>query len=91
MLHEHGISLYSGELKENQPSLLEFDSNYDVVFVDGTGHMNICSQLLLDVYLRVKSESEKAVKLLDNANINGFQALFMNPMPFYRQCDHIVQ
>ncbi|XP_026480790.1 nucleolar protein 6-like [Ctenocephalides felis] len=26
MLHEHGISLYSGELKENQPSLLEFDS-----------------------------------------------------------------
>ncbi|XP_063215602.1 nucleolar protein 6 isoform X2 [Bacillus rossius redtenbacheri] len=86
--NEDGISL--AEPSEHLPSLSTFHQHFDVVFVDVTGYCNVCADMSLATYLRVKRESELAVKCLDTPDINSFHVLFMTTMPFYRQFDHIV-
>ncbi|XP_069697257.1 nucleolar protein 6 isoform X2 [Periplaneta americana] len=74
-----------------QPEVPDLHQYFEVVFVDVTGHHNYCAHMSKETFFWVKRESELAVKCLDNPNINSFQALFMTPMPFYRQFDHIIR
>lgn len=37
----------------SQPSLPDFRSAYDVVFIDPSGYLNLCASMSKDMYLRV--------------------------------------
>lgn len=74
-----GITLYDNNKKNNStvetvpssaapPELKEYHKYYDLVFIDVTGYYNICSKLSIDIYLRVRFESEHALKIL---NLSG--------------------
>ncbi|CAG2059589.1 unnamed protein product, partial [Timema podura] len=73
------------------PPVSAFHQYFEVVFVDSTGYCNLCANMSKETYERVKREADLAVKCLDNPNINSFQVLFMTPVPFYRQYDHIIR
>lgn len=85
-----GVTLCSSELVPNQPTLDQFHEHFELVFIDVTGFTNICANLPLEMYLRVKLESQIAINFLDDKKINSFQCLFMTKMPFYLQYDQIL-
>lgn len=88
-----GISLcttHSGD--KNQPTLDQMSQYYEVVMIDSTGFLNLCSNLSIDVYNRLKDHCSRAIELLDNKQINSFQCLFMmTEYPIYMQCDQIFR
>ncbi|KAG8276705.1 Nucleolar protein 6 [Homalodisca vitripennis] len=88
---KEGLTMCSTKHEENTPSLQDFHSHFDVVFVDTTGHCNLAAGIHRLTYQRVKQEAQLAVECLDNQDMNSFQALFMTPMPFLRQFDHIIR
>lgn len=85
------ISLYESKFRTTQPDPEMFHQYFDVVFIDSTGYYNICSNLSLDVYRRVKSDSALALKLLNNEQVNSFRCLFGTKIPLYTQVDHIIR
>lgn len=87
---KEGITLCSFIWDANRPSLQDFHDHFDVVFVDSTGYMNICSNLSLDLYYRIKDESARAIKCLDNKKADSFHHLFMQKLPPYLQYDQIL-
>lgn len=60
------------------------------MFVDSTGFYNICSNVSLDVYTRIRQESENALKILNDEHVNSFRCLFVSKVPIYLQLDHII-
>ncbi|KAG8240268.1 hypothetical protein J437_LFUL015338 [Ladona fulva] len=85
-----GISLAEALKNKEWIPLDNFHQQFEVVFVDATGFYNLCATMSKSTFLRVKHESQLAVKCLDNPNLNSFQALFMTKVQFYQQFDHII-
>lgn len=85
------VSIYESKFRTTQPDPEIFHQYFDVVFIDSTGYYNICANLSLDVYLRVRNDSATALKLLNNEHVNSFRFLFATKMPLYTQVDHIIQ
>ncbi|XP_055850097.1 nucleolar protein 6 [Episyrphus balteatus] len=86
-----GITLCNDFSAPNQPTLEQFSTYFDVVFVDVTGFCNICANLSVDVYRRVKGEAKRTVDILNNTKINSFPLIFMTSCPIYTQYDHILK
>lgn len=82
-----GISLNP----EPPNSMDTFHHHFDVVFLDVTGYLNLAANVPLDVYLRVRDESSKALVYLTTATIGNFRHLFTNQRPTFLQYDHIVK
>ncbi|XP_054288165.1 nucleolar protein 6-like [Macrosteles quadrilineatus] len=87
---KEGYTMSSTKKEETAPKLQEFHEHFDVVFVDATGYCNLAASVNRLTYLRIRQEAKLAVDCLDNPNMNSFQALFMTPMPFLRQFDHVL-
>jgi hypothetical protein len=87
-----GISLanHTSTDDANLKPIEHFHKYYDVVFLDVTGYTNICANLSVDLYRKVRSESVYAIKCLDNTQINCFQALFLQKYTISLQYDHIL-
>lgn len=85
------ISIYESKFRTTQPDPEIFHQYFDVVFIDSTGYYNICANLSLDVYLRVRNDSAMALKLLNNEHVNSFRFLFATKMELYTQVDHIIR
>uniref|UniRef100_A0A336KUH3 Nucleolar protein 6 n=1 Tax=Culicoides sonorensis TaxID=179676 RepID=A0A336KUH3_CULSO len=75
---------------QKRPNLSEFHENFDLVFLDCTGFLNVCANMSLDLYERVKSESARAIQCLDSKSVDSFQYLFMRKLPPYLQYDQIL-
>lgn len=71
-------------------ALEQFHQHYDVVMVDVSGYLNLCAQLPLDVYLRVREESSRALGFLSTATLTNFRHLFAGRRPAFQQYDHVV-
>lgn len=82
-----GISLANAQTKVD---LQLFHQHFDVVFIDCSGYYNLCSSIGLDMFMRVKYESRRAIEILDDMRNNSFRCLFMTKMPFYNQYDHLI-
>lgn len=82
--------MYESKFRTTQPEPEIFHQYFDVVFIDSTGFYNICANLSLDVYRRVRNDSALALKLLNNEHVNSFRFLFATKMPLYTQADHII-
>lgn len=85
------ISMYESKFRTTQPEAEIFHQFFDVVFIDPTGYYNICADLSLDIYRRVRSESTVALQLLNNEHVNGFRYLFGTKMPLFTQVDHLAR
>lgn len=83
--------MYESKFRTTQPEPEIFHQYFDVVLIDPTGYYNICANISLDVYRRVKSDSVLALKLLNNEHVNSFRCLFGTKIPLYTQVDHIVR
>lgn len=89
--HEDG---HGGSLAP-QPAaeLATFHRHYDVVLLDVSGYLNLCAGVPLDVYLRVREESQRALRFVaEEATLATFRLLFASGgRPVWQQYDHVIQ
>ncbi|XP_044017229.1 nucleolar protein 6-like [Aphidius gifuensis] len=84
----NGISLAnSDEIKHKIIFYHQFD---DCVFIDSTGNHNIAQSLTKMNYEWIKNQAKLAIECLDNNVINNFHVLFMTPVKFYINYDHLL-
>lgn len=88
----NGISMWKPSVQPTPPILEEFHKYFDVIFLDSSGFFNITYNLDIEVYKRIRYESQNAIKFLNNykEGSNAFNWLFMTKMPYYQQYDHII-
>lgn len=67
----------------------EFHEYHKVVFIDCTGHYNLCYGMHSSTFKQIKHEAQRALNALDDPSINSFQVLFMTSVPFYRSFDQL--
>ncbi|XP_014661401.1 PREDICTED: nucleolar protein 6-like [Priapulus caudatus] len=70
-------------------NLCEFHDAYDVVFLDTSGCINLCANVDVVTYDRVKHEARLSIDHLNDCSVDGFEALFMRKMAFTQKFDHI--
>ncbi|CAH3109711.1 unnamed protein product [Porites lobata] len=74
----------------NLPSMEDFDSAYDVVFIDPSGYLNLCAAMSAAQYQRLQHEARLSMEFLDNRFLDGFEVLFMKPVPFTQTFDQFL-
>ncbi|XP_076015910.1 nucleolar protein 6 isoform X2 [Genypterus blacodes] len=73
------------------PSLAEFHSAFQVVFVDPSGHLNMCADMTACTYKQVQHEASLSMQFWDDPTVDGFHGLLMTPKPMIRTSDHVFQ
>lgn len=86
----NGISLCSSS-DPSLPALADFHQAFPVVFLDPSGHLNLCADVTASTYRQVQHEAQLSMALLDSRADDGFQLLLMTPKPMIRAFDHILQ
>ncbi|KAJ8006168.1 hypothetical protein DPEC_G00125440 [Dallia pectoralis] len=89
-LTENGISL-AKDPDSTAPSLAEFHSVFQVVFVDPSGHLNMCADMTASTYKWVQHEAVLSLQFWDDPTVDGFHTLLMTPKPMIRTADHVFQ
>ncbi|KAJ8414951.1 hypothetical protein AAFF_G00024740 [Aldrovandia affinis] len=89
-LTENGITL-ARDPDSTAPSLSEFHSAFQVVFVDPSGHLNLCADMTANTYKHIQHEAVLSLQFWDDPTLDSFQALLMTPKPLIRTCDHLFQ
>ena len=87
----HTLTLLPSPTTHTQSSLDSFHSSFDVVLVDSSGYLNLCAGMSRERYQWLKQEASLALSFLDDPTINGFEALFMNPLPHLQKFDLLCQ
>uniref|UniRef100_A0AAY5ELP3 Nucleolar protein 6 n=1 Tax=Electrophorus electricus TaxID=8005 RepID=A0AAY5ELP3_ELEEL len=89
-LTESGITLANNP-DSKAPSLPEFHSAFQVVFVDPSGHLNMCADMTACTYKQIQYEASLSLKFWDDPTVEGFQTLLMTPKPMIRAYDNVYQ
>ncbi|XP_051960770.1 nucleolar protein 6 isoform X2 [Xyrauchen texanus] len=89
-LTENGITLAKNP-DSKAPPLLEFHAAFSVVFVDPSGHLNLCADMTDFTYKQIQHEASLSLKFWDDPTVDGFQALLMMPKPMIRAYDNVFQ
>uniref|UniRef100_A0A8C3AUI0 Nucleolar protein 6 n=1 Tax=Cyclopterus lumpus TaxID=8103 RepID=A0A8C3AUI0_CYCLU len=86
----NGISL-ARDPDSTAPSLAEFHTAFQVVFVDPSGHLNMCADITACTYKQLQHEATLSMQFWDNPTVDGFHSLLMTPKPMIRTSDHVFQ
>jgi len=87
-----GIVMTNVEREDtNVPSKADFHSTFDVVFVDPSGHLNLCAGMTAAQYRRLQHEAKLSMEFLDSRFLDGFEVLFMKPVPFAQTFHQFLQ
>ncbi|XP_037536415.1 nucleolar protein 6 [Nematolebias whitei] len=86
----NGISLAKNP-DSTAPSLVDFHSAFQVVFVDPSGHLNMCAEMTACTYKQLQHEASLSLEFWDNPTVDGFHCLLMTPKPMIRTSDHVFQ
>ncbi|XP_068167912.1 nucleolar protein 6 [Antennarius striatus] len=86
----NGISL-ARDPDSTAPSLPEFHSAFQVVFVDPSGHLNMCADITACTYKQLQHEATVSMAFWDDPTVDGFHGLLMTPKPMIRTSDHMFQ
>ncbi|KAE8292305.1 Nucleolar protein 6 [Larimichthys crocea] len=73
------------------PALAEFHSAFQVVFVDPSGHLNMCADMTACTYKQLQHEASVSMQFWDDPTVDGFHSLLMTPKPMIRTSDHVFQ
>eukprot|EP00111_Clytia_hemisphaerica_P000734 TCONS_00002157-protein len=76
---------------EKLPSLKDFHGVYPVVFVDSSGHLNLCSSLDTISYQMLRYEAQQSLALLDSTEEGSFELLFIKTKSFLQTVDHMFR
>ncbi|XP_076854204.1 nucleolar protein 6 [Brachyhypopomus gauderio] len=87
-LTENGITLARSP-DSKAPSLPEFHSAFQVVFVDPSGHLNMCADMTACTYKQIQYEASLSLQFWDDPTLDGFHALLMTPKPMVRTYDNV--
>lgn len=74
-----------------RPTLDQFQQEFDLVFVDVTGYVNLCLGMTKATYKRVCHEALIAVECMTGQVSENFDHLLMTPIPFSHKFDHIFR
>ncbi|XP_001359465.3 nucleolar protein 6 [Drosophila pseudoobscura] len=85
----NGITLAPASGQTEQLSTMA--GYYDVCFMDVSGQLNLCANVPLGVYQRVRAEAKLAVDLLNDMKLNSFPYIFMQKCPLYTRVDNILK
>ncbi|XP_034548589.1 nucleolar protein 6 [Notolabrus celidotus] len=86
----NGISL-ARDPDSTAPSVSEFQSAFQVVFVDPSGHLNMCADMTACTYKQLQHEASVSMQFWDDPTVDGFHSLLMTPKPMIRTSDHVFQ
>ncbi|XP_010776963.1 nucleolar protein 6 [Notothenia coriiceps] len=86
----NGISL-AKDPDSSAPSMEEFHNVFQVVFVDPSGHLNMCADMTACTYKQLQHEASVSMQFWDNPTVDGFHSLLMTPKPMIRTSDHVFQ
>ncbi|CAJ1068522.1 nucleolar protein 6 [Xyrichtys novacula] len=86
----NGISL-AKDPDSTAPSLSEFHSAFQVVFIDPSGHLNMCADMTACTYKQLQHEASVSMQFWDDPTVDGFHSLLMTPKPMIRTSDHVFQ
>ncbi|CAL8143169.1 unnamed protein product [Orchesella dallaii] len=91
------INLIQMDLVENGISFADdvdmklAHNQFDTVFLDSTGLLNFTSNLSKFTYKRLQFEAQRALRIIDGGNVSGFMALFITPVKFAMNFDHVIR
>jgi U3 small nucleolar RNA-associated protein 22 len=89
---KEGLMLNSNKNEdEHCLPLNDYHKYYDVVFIDSTGYLNLCSNMNKNTFKRVKHEATLAIKFLNDQFIDSFDALFIKKLKFFEAFDSILR
>lgn len=71
--------------------MAEFHNSFQVVFVDPSGHLNMCADMTACTYKQVQHEASLSMQFWDDPTVDGFHSLLMTPKPMIRTSDHVFQ
>uniref|UniRef100_A0A8C5I7E4 Nucleolar protein 6 n=1 Tax=Gouania willdenowi TaxID=441366 RepID=A0A8C5I7E4_GOUWI len=86
----NGVSV-AKDPDSSAPSLAEFHSAFQVVFVDPSGHLNMCADMTACTYKQLQHEASVSMQFWDDPTVDGFYSLLMTPKPMIRTSDHVFQ
>ncbi|KAK5871329.1 hypothetical protein PBY51_004214 [Eleginops maclovinus] len=86
----NGISL-AKDPDSSAPSMADFHNVFQVVFVDPSGHLNMCADMTACTYKQLQHEASVSMQFWDNPTVDGFHGLLMTPKPMIRTSDHVFQ
>ncbi|XP_051923336.1 nucleolar protein 6 [Hippocampus zosterae] len=86
----NGISL-AKDPDSTAPSLADFHDAFQVVFIDPSGHLNMCADMTACTYQQLQHEASVSMQFWDDPMVDGFHSLLMTPKPMIRTSDHIFQ
>ena len=76
---------------EHSLTVSDFHKHYDVVFIDSSGYLNICSNMNKNTFKRVKHEASLAIKFLNDQFIDSFDSLFIKKCKFFEAFDSVLR
>ena len=71
--------------------LSEYLTLFPVVFLDISGYHNICWDVTIDTYERLRHESKLAINCLDSNPKNSFDLTFLTPISFESKFDALLK
>ncbi|XP_037114528.1 nucleolar protein 6 [Syngnathus acus] len=86
----NGITL-AKDPDSTAPSMADFHDAFQVVFIDPSGHLNMCADMTACTYKQVQQEASMSLQFWDDPTVDGFHSLLMTPKPMTRTSDHIFQ
>jgi len=75
---------------DHKDKLPQFMSHFPVVFLSPSGRLNICYNITIDLYKRLKHEAKLANEMLNSNSPDVFEFLFLRPVTFNDKFDVIV-
>ncbi|KAH8418447.1 hypothetical protein KR009_004270, partial [Drosophila setifemur] len=85
----NGISM--APASSQAENIIKIAAYYDVCFLDVTGQHNLCANVPLSVYERIRAEAKLAVDLLNDVKLNSFPHIFMQKCQLYSRVDNILK
>lgn len=82
----NGITLCKAD-DQDEDTLASFHASFDVVFVDPSGHLNLCANIDKVTYEMIKFQAKVSLDILDNSTTNGFDGLFIKCHDFMQSVD----
>ncbi|XP_061528233.1 nucleolar protein 6 [Phycodurus eques] len=86
----NGISL-AKEPDSTAPSLADFHDAFQVVFIDPSGHLNMCADMTACTYKQLQHEASVSMQFWDDPTVDGFHSLLMTPKTMMRTSDDVFQ
>lgn len=76
--------------EDSADKIATFKEAFPVVFLSPSGNLNLCYNITLDLYNRLKHEAQVAQHILDSNSPDTFELLFLKKVEFINKFDVIV-